>query len=130
MRLGNGLGVTGGLRQLQRFPDQLEGLVGGPRYDRPLIADGAEVEPTATVGRLAVIGPGASVATGAAVERSVLHAGASVGADAKVEDSILGPGCEIGPGALVREAVLGDRARVAAGARVEGDRVPPGTAVD
>lgn len=108
--------------------DALEGLVGGRRYERPLLGAEAQVEPGAGVGPGAVLGRSARVAAGASVDRSVVMAGASVEADAKVEGSILGPGSEVGPGAIVRGAVLGERARVLPGGRVEDARIPPGTA--
>lgn len=108
--------------------DALEGRIAGLRGSVTPLGEGAVVDPEATLGPLVVVGPGARVARGAAVERSVLHAGASVGEAAKVEGSILGPRSEVGEGALVRDAVLGEEARVAPGARLEGERVYPGGA--
>ncbi len=111
---------------LEAHLDALEGRVGGIRAPRPLIAAEATVDPDASVGPLVVVGPGARLAAGSVVERSVLHAGASVEEEATVEGSIVGPMSLVGTGALVRGAVLADGARVAPGARVEGEHVSPG----
>ncbi len=108
--------------------DALEGRVAGVRHSRPLIAPDAHVDPDARVGPLVVVGRGARLASGAVVERSVLHRGAVVERDAKVEGSIAGPESRsrVEAGALVRDAVLADDARVAPGARVDGELAAPG----
>jgi NDP-sugar pyrophosphorylase family protein len=97
---------------LQAHLDALEGRVGGRRYERPLAADGARIDPRARVGEHVVLGPGASVGPDALVERSVLHQAAAVGPGARVHGSILGPGVMVGPGAEVRDSVLAEGSSV------------------
>jgi mannose-1-phosphate guanylyltransferase len=112
---------------LEGHVDALEGRIAAYRKaPRPSMAPTAEVEPGAEVGPLAVLGEGVRVATGARVDRSVLHGAAVVGAGAVVEGSILGPASVVGEGAVVRGGVLAQGSRVLAGTVVEGERVPPG----
>jgi mannose-1-phosphate guanylyltransferase len=98
--------------------DALGGKVAGRRYERPLVAEGATVDPGASVGRDVVVGPGARIGSGASVRRAVLHAGVTVGEGAAVEGSILGEATVVEPGATVTDSVLAEGARVAADARV------------
>jgi NDP-sugar pyrophosphorylase family protein len=111
---------------LEAHLDALGGRLAGRRYPRPLLADGARVNPTAVVGELSVLGPSAAVGPGARVDRSVLHQGATVGERAEVTRSVLGPGSRVGPGADVRDSVLAEDARVPGGARLVGAQVGPG----
>jgi mannose-1-phosphate guanylyltransferase len=81
-------------------------------------------------GGLSLIGPGASVAAGAAVDASVLGAGAIVEAGAKVLRSVLFDGARVAAGAEVTDSVLAAGATVEAGAAVSGvSIVGPGAVV-
>jgi NDP-sugar pyrophosphorylase family protein len=71
-------------------------------------------------GGASLIGPGATVAPGAAVDGSVLGAGAVVAAGAKVLRSVLFEGARVGAGAEVTDSVLAAGAAVEAGAAVSG----------
>ena len=82
------------------------------------------------LGGASLLGPGAVVAPGAAVEGSVLGAGAVVEAGAKVLRSVLFDGARVGAGAEVADSVLGSGATVEAGAAVSGVTiVGPGAVV-
>jgi mannose-1-phosphate guanylyltransferase len=112
---------------LQAHADILDGKVGfEPAYTSPFVAEGADVDPGAHLGRWVVVGRGARVGPGARVDRAVLHAGAVVAERARVEGSILGPGARVGEAATVRGSVLGERAVVAAGSTLDGARVSAG----
>jgi mannose-1-phosphate guanylyltransferase len=77
-----------------------------------------------------LIGPGAAVAPGAAVDGSVLGAGVVVEAGAKVLRSVLFDGARIGAGAEVTDSVVASGAVVEAGAAVSGvSIVGPGAVV-
>jgi NDP-sugar pyrophosphorylase family protein len=77
-----------------------------------------------------LIGPGAAVAPGAAVDGSVLGAGVVVEAGAKVVRSVLFDGARIGAGAEVTDSVVAAGAVVEAGAAVSGvSIVGPGAVV-
>ncbi|MEX2457821.1 MAG: NDP-sugar synthase [Actinomycetota bacterium] len=117
-------------RYLQAHADVLEGRVRGFDVVAPFVAEGAEVDVRAHLGRRVVLGPGAVVAAGAVVEDSIVQRGARVGEEARVTGSILGPGSEVGRGASLAGAVLGEGARVAPGTVSEGDRVGPGETLD
>ncbi|MFB3739042.1 MAG: sugar phosphate nucleotidyltransferase [Candidatus Velamenicoccus archaeovorus] len=115
---------------LQAHFDILEGRVGfEPPYPAPYVADGAEVDLRAHLGRWVVVGAGASVAADAQVDDSVLHAGASVGAGARVVGSILGPRSAVGPGATVVDSALAEGASVAPGLELRGGRISAGERV-
>jgi len=115
---------------LQAHVDALDGRIAEYRgAARPYLAPGARVEAGAVVGPHVVMGPGAGVAAGAEVDRSVLHEGATVAGEARVTSSILGPGATVGAGAEVRGSVLAEGAEAADGARLAGERVSPGEVV-
>ena len=81
-------------------------------------------------GSRSLIGPGAAVAPGAAVDGSVLGAGAVVEAGAKVLRSVLFDGARIGAGAEVTDSIVAAGAVVEAGAAVSGvSIVGPGAVV-
>jgi mannose-1-phosphate guanylyltransferase len=112
---------------LQAHADILDGKVGfEPAYASPFVAEGAEIDPGARLGRWVVVGRGARVGADARVDRAVLHAGVVVAERARVEGSILGPGARVGEAATVRGSVLGERAVVAAGSTLVGGRVSAG----
>jgi NDP-sugar pyrophosphorylase family protein len=107
--------------------DALEGRIAAYRdVTAPLVDPSARVDPGADLRRLAVVGPGARVAAGSRVDRSVLHRDAAVEEGALVEDSVLGPTAVVESGAEVRGVVLAEGARVAAGVCVEDEKVSPG----
>ncbi|HEV7687407.1 MAG TPA: NDP-sugar synthase [Acidimicrobiia bacterium] len=81
-------------------------------------------------GGASLVGPGAVVAPGAAVDGSVLGSGVVVEAGAKVLRSVLFDGARVGAGAEVTDSVLGAGAAVEAGAAVSGvSIVGPGAVV-
>lgn len=83
-----------------------------------VVAEGAAVNGS-------FVGAGAVIDTGATVTRSVVLDGAHVGRGAVVDRSVLGPGSEVGDGARVLEvSVIADGALVPAGAELRGARVP------
>jgi mannose-1-phosphate guanylyltransferase len=112
---------------LRAHADILDGRVGfEPEYPAPLVADGADVDPLARLGRHVVVGPGAVVRAGARVDESVLLERALVAERAAVSGSILGPGSSVGADARVHECVLGEGASVPEGVTLEGGRVRAG----
>jgi mannose-1-phosphate guanylyltransferase len=90
-----------------------------------LIGPGARIERGAAV-EASVIGPGADVGAGARVERSVLHAGARACDRSVVADSVLGADSILKPeGELTDLTIVGAATSIAAGTRISGGRVPP-----
>jgi mannose-1-phosphate guanylyltransferase len=117
-------------KYLQAHFDILEGRVGfEPAYAAPYVAEGAEVDLRAHLGRWVVVGRGASVGADAQLDDSVLHPGARVEAGARVMGSILGPGSVVGVGATVTDSALAEGASVPPGATVDGARVSAGDEV-
>lgn len=98
--------------------DALDGRVGGRRYDRPLVGEGATIDPTASVEADVVVGLSAAIGEGASVRRSVLHGGVTVGEGAAVDGSILGAGTVVEPGASVTGSVLAQDVYVPAESRI------------
>jgi NDP-sugar pyrophosphorylase family protein len=92
-----------------------------------LVGQGARVEDEGRVFGPSVLGPGAVVAGGARLERSVLLEGARIERGAKVSDSIVGSGVVVGDGAVFRDgAVVGDKVMIEAGNILAGGvRVAP-----
>jgi NDP-sugar pyrophosphorylase family protein len=96
------------------------GLLGGRwPYDLPagalltptpggpvLVADGATLDPAATVAGPVVLDRGSRVAAGAVVTRAIIGPGAEVGAGARVVGSVLGPGARLGHGEVAVAALL------------------------
>ena len=116
---------------LQAQFDLLDGRVDGHRsYPSPFVDAGGRIEQGATVNEHVVVGPGATIETGARVSDSVLHERAVVEPDSVVERSILGSGSRVMRGASVRDSVLGEGAVVGAGASVREGRVQPGERVE
>ncbi len=98
---------------------QVDGEVSGPA----LLGDGAHVGPGAAVDE-AVVGHDCIVGRGARIARSVLLAGASVGEGARVTGSIVGPGARIGERSDLRPlTVVGGGASVAPGTVLDGARL-------
>jgi mannose-1-phosphate guanylyltransferase len=80
----------------------------------PLIGVGAEVDPAASVGPRAVLGPACTVAADAAIRESVLLEGCTIGAGARLHGAILSAGVEVAPGAEVEDDVIGEGETVGA----------------
>jgi mannose-1-phosphate guanylyltransferase len=118
-------------KYLQAHFDILEGRVAfEPPYPSPYVAEGAEVDLRAHLGRWVVVGAGARVGAGATIEDSVLHRGAIVEGGANVAASILGPGARVGERAVLEGSVLGEGASVPADARLSGARISAGRSAD
>jgi NDP-sugar pyrophosphorylase family protein len=114
-------------KYLQAHFDVLDARVSLRRsYQAPFVADGADVDARARVGRHVVVSIGARIGAGASVDESVLHASAMVENGANVSRSILGPHVRVGVDADVRGSVLAEGASVPAGTRLEGARVSAG----
>jgi mannose-1-phosphate guanylyltransferase len=111
-------------RYAQATWDVLEGRVEtavgeGIDGSRPLLDDGAVVDPDATVRAPALVERRARIAAGATIgPRAVIGPGCEIGAGARVESSVLHSGCRIGEGAAVIDAIAGAEVEVAAGAKL------------
>jgi NDP-sugar pyrophosphorylase family protein len=114
-------------KYLQAHFDMLEGRVHDVSYPAPWIADGANVDLRAHLGRWVVVGSGTSIGPEATIEDSVLHARVAVGARATVVGSIVAAGAVVGEGARVVDSVIGEGATVPAGLTLEGARVGAGS---
>jgi mannose-1-phosphate guanylyltransferase len=118
-------------KYLQAHFDILEGRVAfEPAYPSPYVAEGAEVDLRAHLGRWVVVGAGARVGAEATIEDSVLHRGAVVEGGANVVGSILGPGARVGERAVLEGSVLAEGASVPAGASLSGARISAGRRTD
>ncbi len=93
------------------------------RADRTTIAVDAQITGPA------VIGTGTRIATGAAVQGSVLWDNVTIGAGAVVRDSIIASGATIGADAQVVDSVVAHGAEIAPGARLVGATIEPATFV-
>jgi NDP-sugar pyrophosphorylase family protein len=114
-------------KYLQAHFDMFEGKVHGVSYPSPWVAEGAEIDLRAHLGRWVAVNAGASVGPDAQVDDSVLHAGSRVEAGARLTGSVLAPGAVVGAGAVVADSVLGERASVPGSMRLVGARVAAGT---
>jgi NDP-sugar pyrophosphorylase family protein len=111
-------------KYLQAHFDVLDARVSLRRtYPAPFIADGADVDRSARVGRHVVVSAGARVGAGATVDDSVLHADVVVEDGANVSRSILARRAQVGAGAVVRGSVLAEGASVPVGANLAGARI-------
>jgi mannose-1-phosphate guanylyltransferase len=102
-------------------------LSGAARTESPTgdvyLGAGATLDPTARVGALSSVGPGARVGAGAVVEGSVVGAATRVAEGAVLRDAIVGERVTVGPRAtLAPGAVVGDGATIGPGAAVDGSR--------
>ncbi|MEX1262419.1 MAG: NDP-sugar synthase [Actinomycetota bacterium] len=113
-------------KYLQAHFDMFEGKVHAVTYPAPWVAQGADVDLQAHLGRWVAVGAGASIGPDAQVDDSVLHHGARVGAGARVSGSVLARDAVVGDGAIVEGSVLGESASVPAGMRLIDTRVPAG----
>jgi mannose-1-phosphate guanylyltransferase len=96
------LAASAGLLEL-RWP---YALPPGELGERTLVADGARVDPTATLTGPVVVDRAARIGAGVVLERAVVGPGAVVMPGATVRDSVLGPGARVGPGATVEGALV------------------------
>ncbi|MGZ5291398.1 MAG: sugar phosphate nucleotidyltransferase [Actinomycetota bacterium] len=116
-------------KYLQAHFDILAGRVGfEPEYAAPFVADGADVDLRAHLGRWVVVGAGARIGRDAQLDDCVVHAGAVVEDGARVVGSVVGPRATVGAGATLRGSVLAEGSSVPAGASLEGAGVPAGQA--
>jgi NDP-sugar pyrophosphorylase family protein len=113
-------------KYLQAHADMIEGRVHGVAYPGPWVAEGATVDLRAQLGRWVAVGSGASIASGAQVDDSVIGRGASIGARARVTDSVVAPAAVVGDDAVVESSVLGEGSSVPGGMRVSGAKVSAG----
>ncbi len=113
-------------KYLQAHFDMFEGKVHGATYPAPWVAEGADVDLEAHLGRWVAVGSGAAIGPGAQVDDSVLHRGAQVGAGAHVSDSVLARDAVVGDGATVDASVLGEGSSVPPGMRLVDAKVPAG----
>jgi mannose-1-phosphate guanylyltransferase len=110
-------------KYLQAHFDMIEGKVHGVSYPGPWIADGADVDLRAHLGRWVAVGAGARIGPDAQVDDSVLLSGSRVGDGAKLLRSILAPGARADDGATLVDSVLGEDAVVPAGMSLKDARV-------
>ena len=92
--------------------DMIEGKVHDVSYPAPWVAEGAEVDLRAHLGRWVAVGGGASIGPEAEVDDSVLLPGAARGRRARrccARSSA--PGARVGAGAILVDSVLGEDAR-------------------
>jgi NDP-sugar pyrophosphorylase family protein len=115
---------------LQAQFDLLDGRVDGHRpYPSPFVDADGTIDRGASVNEHVVVGPRATIGSGARVSDTVLHERAVVEPDAVAGRSILGPGSIVMRGGSVHDCVLGEGAVVGAGTSVHDGRVRPGERV-
>jgi mannose-1-phosphate guanylyltransferase len=112
---------------LQAHFDMLEGKVHDVTYAAPWIAEGAEIDLRAHIGRWVAIGAAATVRAEAQIDDAVLHPGARVGVGARVVRSVVGAGAQVGDGATIEDSVLGRGAVVPDSLALQGERVSSDT---
>jgi mannose-1-phosphate guanylyltransferase len=113
---------------LGELPSPAVGPPGNGSRRAALVADGAVVNPGATVCGGSAVGARCVVADGAEVTGTVLFDEVMVGAGAVVHDSVVGRGVRIGAGARLDGVVIGDGATIGTGNELcRGLRVWPGT---
>jgi mannose-1-phosphate guanylyltransferase len=118
-------------RYLQGSFDIITGVVatdGASRRQAPSIGAGCEIDPSAQIGELVVLGDGVKVGAGASIDRSVVLAGAQIGAGSVLRDSIVAERAKIGAHAELKEGVVvGEDAQIAEHRMVAaGTTVSPG----
>lgn len=107
--------------------DMMQGKVHDVAYPSPWIAEGAEVDLKAHVGRWVAVGAGARIGAGAELDDSVVMFGAEVGPGARVLRSIVASGAVVGARATLTDTVLGEGATVPEAIVLDGARVPAGS---
>jgi mannose-1-phosphate guanylyltransferase len=88
-----------------------------------LTGRGCEIEASATVGPVTVLGDRCLIGEGAVVENTVLYDSVAVEPGAVLRNSIVGAGARIGAGSEVEDSVVGARATIDSGAHLSGERV-------
>jgi len=111
---------------LQAHVDLLDGKVRGRTYAAPWVADGAEIEPRARLGRWVAVGEGVTVGVEAQIDDSVVHARASIGERAEIVDSIVGAGARVGARVSLGASVLGEGSVVPDGMVLRDARIAAG----
>ncbi|HLH66828.1 MAG TPA: NDP-sugar synthase [Solirubrobacteraceae bacterium] len=104
---------------------------GRPVHGPALIGARCQIDPSATVGALTVLGDGVTVAAEAHIEGSVVLDGAVVGEGARISGSIVGPRARIGARCRIEGGVVvGEGVRLGAGnVLAGGSRLSPGASV-
>ena len=110
-------------KYLQAHFDMFEGKVHDVTYPSPWVAEGAEIDLRAQLGRWVAVGPDAWIGPGAQIDDSVVHEGARVGSGARVTGSVVAQRAVIGDGAIVESSVLGEGSSVPAGMHLVDARV-------
>lgn len=114
-------------KYLQAHFDILKGRVGfEPAYPAPYVAEGADVDLRAHLGRWVVVSTEASIGPDAQVEDSVVLQGARIDQGARVVGSIVGPAARVGAGASVIGSALAEGAFVPGGSKLEAGAVSAG----
>jgi mannose-1-phosphate guanylyltransferase len=94
------------------------------RLSGPALAGRAcEIEASAQVGPMTVLGDRCVIGEGAVVEHAVLHESVEVEPGAVVRESIVGAGSLIGAESQVEGTVVGAETTIGAGSRLSGERV-------
>jgi mannose-1-phosphate guanylyltransferase len=96
---------------------------GSGRRGPTLTGRNCEIEASAQVGPLTVLGDHCVVGEGAIVEHAVLLESVSVEPGAVVRNSIIGPHARIGSESQVESTVIGAETRIGSGSRLTGERV-------
>jgi mannose-1-phosphate guanylyltransferase len=94
-------------------------LLSGPA----LTGRACEIEASAQVGPITVLGDGCVIGEGAVVEHSVLYESVRVEPGAVVRESIVGAGSLIGAESRVESTVVGAGTTIGSGSRLSGERI-------
>lgn len=83
-----------------------------------IIGEGTRIAAGARVGRMAIVGPRCTIASGTVVEESVVQEGCHLAEDVRVRRSIIARGASVGPRTVVTGGtIIGEEARI------EGDNI-------
>jgi mannose-1-phosphate guanylyltransferase len=94
------------------------------RLNGPALAGRAcEVDASAQVGPMTVLGDGCVIGEGAVVEHAVLYESVAVEPGAVVRESIVGAGALIGAESQVEGTVVGADTKIGSGSRLSGERI-------
>jgi mannose-1-phosphate guanylyltransferase len=94
------------------------------RISGPALAGRAcEIEASAQVGPMTVLGDHCVIGKGAVVEHAVLYESVEVEQGAVVRESIVGAGSRIGAESQVEGTVVGDETSIGSGSRLSGERI-------
>ena len=106
-------------KYLQAHFDMLAGKVEGVSYPAPWVHPTADLDLRSRLGRWVSVGAEARIGPEAQIDDSVIHPGAIVAAGARVLRTIVGAGAHVGEGATLVGCVLGAGARVLEGASLQ-----------